>query len=204
MSVKQILLGFLPWVVFSAISTRVGPGAVGMAALLALVVAAVFVARSVGRRKSPKLLEITAVVTFAVIGTWALVEPASDDSLAWYGRGLAAIVLAVVIAVSLAVRPFTEQYARESVPRQYWDSPRFHAVNRKISAAWAGAVAVMGVAHLISGVLAANAADYTGYLVSRPEDLILNWLVPGLLIYMTVNYSRRVVAETDGPVQVAR
>lgn len=204
MSVKQILLGFLPWVVFSAISTRVGPGAVGMAALLALVVAAVFVARSVGCRKSPKLLEITAVVTFAAIGTWALVEPASDDFLAWYGRGLAAIVLAVVITASLAVRPFTEQYARESVPQQYWDSPRFHAVNRKISAAWAGAVGVMGVGHLISGVLAANAADYTGYLVSRPGDLILNWLVPGLLIYMTVNYSRRVVAETDAPVQVAR
>lgn len=206
MSVKQILLGFLPWIAFSAISTRVGPGAVGMAALLALVLAAVFVARSVGRGQSPKLLEVTAVATFAVMSAWALIDPASDEVLALYGRGGAALVLAVVLAVSLAIRPFTEQYARETVAREYWDSPRFHSVNRRISAAWAGTVAVMAVGHLVAGALTANGAEHTGYLVSRPADLILNWLVPGLLIVATVRYTNRVVGEhrTENPERVAR
>jgi hypothetical protein len=198
MNTKQILLGFLPWIAFSAISTRVGPGAVGMAALVALVLAAFLLARSVARGESVKLIEITAVATFAVMGAWALVDPASDAFLASYGRGVAALFLAVVIALSLAGTSFTEQYARESTPREYWDSPQFHAINRRISAAWAGAVAVMGVGHLISGVIAANAAEYGGYLAFRPYDLVLNWLVPGALILLTVRYTRRVVAQTTG------
>jgi intracellular septation protein A len=193
MSSKQILLGFLPWIAFSAISTRVGPGAVGMAALLALVLAVVMVIRSRSHGQSLKLIEVTAVVTFAVYGVWALIDPASDDFLASYGRGVAALVLAAVIAVSLLVRPFTEQYARESVPQQYWDSPEFHAKNRKISAAWAGAVAVMGLGHLLAGALAAT--EPTGYLIGRPIDLIFNWLIPGALIVMTVRYTRTVAGD---------
>lgn len=196
MSTKQILLGFLPWIVFSAVSTRVGPGAVGMAALLALALAAYFVVRSVARGRSVKLLELTAVVTFALMGAWALIDPASDEFLAFYGRGVAALILAAVIGVSLASRPFTEQYAHESVAQQYWDSPQFRAINRRISAAWAGAVAVMGIGHLVSGALAANAAEYTGYLAARPGDLVLNWLVPGALVLLTVRYTRRVVGDT--------
>jgi hypothetical protein len=198
MNTKQILLGFLPWIAFSAISTRVGPGAVGMAALLGLVLAAVLTARSVTRGESVKLIELTGVATFAVMGVWALVDPASDAFLAFYGRGVAAMILSVAIALSLAGTPFTEQYARESTPREYWNSPRFHEVNRRISAAWAGAVAVMAIGHMVAGTLAVNAAEYTGYLVSRPGDLMLNWLLPGTLILLTVRYSRRVVAETTG------
>lgn len=74
MNAKQILLGFLPWIAFSAISTRVGPGAVGAAALVALVRAAILVARTIARGQSVKLIEATAVATFAAMGVWALVS----------------------------------------------------------------------------------------------------------------------------------
>jgi hypothetical protein len=70
-------------------------------------------------------------------------------------------------------------------------------VNRRISAAWGGTVAVMAVGHLIAGALAAYAAESTGYLVARPGDLILNWIIPGLLVVATVRYTRRVVGETS-------
>jgi hypothetical protein len=193
MDTKKILVGFLPWIAFSLVATRVGAGAVGLAALLALVIAAVLVGRSLSRGESVKLLEATAVGTFALMGVWAIVDPASDAFLADYGRGLAALVLAAVIALTLGVRPFTEQYARESVPQEYWDSPRFHAINRRISAAWAGTAAVMGVGHLIAGAL--TASEPTGYLTARPADLLLNWVVPGLLVLATVRYSRRVAAD---------
>ncbi|MFC5064853.1 hypothetical protein [Actinomycetospora atypica] len=199
MSVKQILMGFLPWVVFSMVATRVGPGAVGMAALLALAVALVFVVRSVNRGEGAKLLEVTAVVTFAATAAWALVSPTSDTFLAFYGRGAAALVLAAVLGISVLTRPFTEQYARASVPREYWDSPRFHAVNRRISAAWAGTVAVMGLGHLVAGALAVGGAEYGGYLAARPGDLVLNWIIPGLLVVLTVRYTRRVVGQADAP-----
>jgi hypothetical protein len=100
MDTKKILVGFLPWIAFSLIATRVGAGAVGLAALLALVIAAVLVGRSLSRGESVKLLEATAVGTFALMGVWAIVDPTSDAFLADYGRGLAALILAAVIALS--------------------------------------------------------------------------------------------------------
>jgi hypothetical protein len=39
MSMKKVLVGFVPWIVFTLIATRVGPGAVGAACALAFVVA---------------------------------------------------------------------------------------------------------------------------------------------------------------------
>jgi len=89
-----------------------------------------------------------------------------------------------VLWASVALRPFTEQYARESVPQQYWDSPRFHAVNCRISAVWAVAVTVIGIGHLVSGAL----TDYPTSVVI-PADVLLNWVVPFGLIWLTVRYT---------------
>lgn len=91
-----------------------------------------------------------------------------------------------MIAVSLAWRPFTEQYARESVAKEYWDSPRFHAVNRRITAMWALAVTVMGIGHLVSGAL----IGYPAGLVI-PADMVLNWVIPFGVIWLTVRYTMR-------------
>jgi hypothetical protein len=35
MSMKQVLVGFVPWIVFTLVATRIGPGAVGVACALA-------------------------------------------------------------------------------------------------------------------------------------------------------------------------
>jgi hypothetical protein len=43
----------------------------------------------------------------------------------------------------LVGRPFTLQYARESVPKEFWSSPLFLSTNRQITAAWTAAFAVM-------------------------------------------------------------
>ena len=60
-----------------------------------------------------------------------------------YGRGVCALILAVIMLGSLLVVPFTEQYAREQVPPAYWHSPVFRVLNRRISAAFGLAVLVM-------------------------------------------------------------
>jgi hypothetical protein len=48
---------------------------------------------------------------------------------------------------SLLFTPFTEQYARESVPRQFWSSPAFKQTNRRLTIMWAFAevAAVCGI-----------------------------------------------------------
>lgn len=196
MSPLKIALGFLPWIAFSLIATRAGAGAVGIAALVAFAVAAALLVRSVMRRESVKLLEATASVTFAAMGLWALLSPASDAFLAFYGRGAAAVVLLAVILVTLPVRPFTEQYARESVPQEFWDSPRFHAVNRRISGAWAGVIAVMSVAHFAAGALAAGG---TGQVSSNLPELLFNWIVPAALILGAVRYTQHVAGAVSVP-----
>jgi hypothetical protein len=74
-----------------------------------------------------------------------------NDWVADYGRGSAALALAAVMLVSSFTVPFTVQYARESVPQEYWHTPTFRAVNRKISLLRAGALAVIGAGHLLAG-----------------------------------------------------
>jgi hypothetical protein len=48
---------------------------------------------------------------------------------------VAAGLPAIVLASLAAGRPFTLQYARERVPKQYWHAPLFLTINRRI--AWA-------------------------------------------------------------------
>ncbi len=191
MSIQKVLLGFVPWIVFTLVATRVGPGAVGAACVLALIVAVVMIIQSVRRGESPKLLEVTGAAVFLVLGIVSFVEPGSDAFLAGYGRALAAAVLAVVILVTLPVMPFTEQYARASVPREYWHTPQFRSINKRISAAWGGVVAVMAVSHAVAGTFEAPG----GRLLHRPVDLVFNWIIPGLLVWAAARYTQRVTGE---------
>jgi hypothetical protein len=198
MSMKQVFVGFVPWIVFTLVATRVGPGAVGVACVLAFVVAVGLVVRSVSRGGSPKLLEVVGAVVFLVLGAVAFAVPAVDGFLSGYGRAVAAAILAATIFVLLPVMPFTEQYAREGVPREYWHTPEFRSVNRRISAAWGGAIAVMAVSHAVAGTF--EAPDAGGRLLHRPVDLVFNWVVPALVLWAAARCTQRAsAAATDAP-----
>jgi hypothetical protein len=119
MSMKKVLIGFVPWAVFSVVATRAGAGAGGAAALLAFLIALGLIIRSVSRGESAKMIEVTGAVVFAAMTVASWVYPAEDSFLAVYGRGLAALILAMVMFQTLPVLPFTAQYARETVPREY-------------------------------------------------------------------------------------
>ncbi|WP_186296501.1 DUF3159 domain-containing protein [Mycobacterium tilburgii] len=45
-------------------------------------------------------------------------------------------ILAAVALGSLALVPFTEQYARESTPREAWQHPAFKRANRVLTLVW--------------------------------------------------------------------
>ncbi|MEJ2871253.1 hypothetical protein WCD74_26075 [Actinomycetospora sp. OC33-EN08] len=183
----KVLTGFVPWIVFTVAANRFGPGAVGTACLLALVVAVGLIVRSMLRGETPKLLEVTGAVVFLGLGIVAFAVPTADAALSGYGRALAAFVLAVVIFATLPVMPFTEQYARESVPREYWHTGQFRAINRRISAAWGGVVLAMSISHAAAGLFDQPGAG--AGVVHRPVDLIFNWVVPGLLVWAAVRYT---------------
>jgi hypothetical protein len=195
MSMQKVLIGFIPWIVFSLVATRLGPGAVGTACVLAFFLSIGLIVRSVSHGGSAKLLEVTGAVVFLVLGLASLAVPAIDGVLASYGRAIAAAVLAAVILVTLPVMPFTEQYAREAVPREYWHTPEFRSINRRISAAWGAVVAAMAVSHAVAGTFVTP--DPGVRLLHRPVDLVFNWIVPGLLVWAAARYTQRLSGGPD-------
>ncbi|MFC5139902.1 hypothetical protein ACFPK1_16805 [Actinomycetospora rhizophila] len=195
MSSLKTLSGFVPWIVFTLTASRLGAGAVGVACLLALVVAVGLIAREMIKGESPKLLEVSAAVVFLALGIVAFAVPGVDAFLAGYGRALAAAALAAIIFATLPVMPFTEQYARESVPREFWHTERFRSINRRISAVWGAVIVGMAVSHAVAGTFDAPGAG-AGF---RPTDLVFNWVVPGLLIWAAIAFTERAqrAAKTD-------
>jgi hypothetical protein len=48
---------------------------------------------------------------------------------------------------------FTEQFARESTPTEYWGSPTFKKINRVLSAGWGAAIFAAGVSRVAAAAI---------------------------------------------------
>ena len=167
-----IWLAFVPWVLFSLITQH---DTLKAAAVTALIASVVIAAPSVVAGR-PKVLELGAVVAFVGFTIVAFIaDPSTTAWLARYARAIAALLLALIAFSSLLFVPFTEQYARESVRRQFWATPRFKEINRRLTLLWGCVFLVMMVSHVIAGALD-----------SRRGNTIFNWVVPIVLIIWAV------------------
>jgi hypothetical protein len=134
-----MLLGFLPFLTFAILSVLEG-------ALLGLiagaVVSAALMLRTVMHGRAPKILEVGTFILFAALALYVVLA-GRDLSVVAVRLGVDIGLLAVIL-ISMAIRhPFTLQYAREQVPREYWTSARFIRTNYAITAGWAGVFLVM-------------------------------------------------------------
>lgn len=166
-----IFIALIPWILFTIVAQH---GTLKLAAIVALLISVGVCAYSMRGGGRPKMIEIAAVGTFIVFTVIAFVADASVTHwLTEYARAVAAAVLSLLVFGSLSFVPFTEEYARERVPRQYWSSPRFKAINRRLTAMWGAIFAVMTVSHVIAGT-----AD------TKITNLIFNWAIPiGLVVW---------------------
>jgi hypothetical protein len=129
----SVALSFVPFIAFAVLN---GPlGAVG-ALLAAALASAALVLRGLLAGAAPKILELGSLVLFIGLALWSW---AAGVGLSIVGTKLAVDVgLLVIVLFSMATgRPFTLQYARERVPRDLWDNPRFLWVNQVITGVWA-------------------------------------------------------------------
>lgn len=192
MKFGQMVLGLAPWFLFSILVSRLGDNEVAIAASLSALAAVVIALYQ--RGSGVKLLDAAGVVTFVVIAAVGFVG--GDDIDEWltnFSRGGTTFVLGAVMLVSAFTVPFTEQYARESVDREFWDSPSFHATNRRISLAWGLALLVMAVSHVVAGVLdPISEAEANG---ARTVDLVCNWVIPIVLIVAAVKFTQKTAAD---------
>lgn len=126
-----LVIGFVPLVLFTLLDGRIpvaDAAAVGAVAAIVIVV--------VTCRGGVPVPPIVQAVTLSAISVIAFTsDTATQHFLASYGRGIASLALAAVMLITVPFAPFTATIARVGVPRELWRSPRFIALNRRISAA---------------------------------------------------------------------
>ena len=161
-------VGFVPWIIFWVVAS---PSTWEWATLGALI-AAVILAVPSAERGNLKILDVGSIAFFAVLSLLAVFL--DRDQLSWvedYSQAISSGVLAVIALGSLFTTPFTEQYARESAPREAWNSPEFKRTNVVLTAMWGAAFAV----NALLGVI----AQQTDSPTAREW---LNWILPIALI----------------------
>jgi len=189
MNPAKIILGLVPFALFSLLATAIPTG---WAALVGL--AAAIVALLADLRGGVKAVPLVAVLT---MGVFALLAFVADPGAAWlfgaYGRGLATLVLALYVLATATTAPFTAAYARETTPREYWGSPTFVDVNQRISLAWGVTLLVMAGGHLVADGIVASGASAPVVVAA------LNWALPIMAIVRTVKFSRSAAAGSATP-----
>ena len=142
----NILLAFAPFIAFAVLDRLVGATPGLMAG--ALVAAGLVLRDALSTSRRVKILEVGTVVLFGGLTCYSLVM-----AVTWTIVGVRLCVdagLLVIVLLSLAVRqPFTLQYARESVAKEFWETREFLRTNDAISGVWAGAFALMVGADLV-------------------------------------------------------
>jgi hypothetical protein len=172
---SAIFIALVPWVIFTVLVQHTS---LKLGSVVALVAAAVIAVPGV-RSGQPKILELGAVAIFIgfTIAAFA-VDHHTATELARYARGIAAAGLAAIAFTSLLFVPFTEQYAREQVPEEFWSTDRFKAVNRHLTILWGVVFAAMVPFHILAGALD-----------RRGTNILFNWLVPILLVLWAAKQS---------------
>jgi hypothetical protein len=107
---------------------------------------------------------------------------ASGDTLEWLERWsgeLSNVVILAIAAGSMVIRrPFTLQYARESVPRELWNTQGFMHTNYVITFAWVLAFVVQAVC----GWIADGPMD-------EPNNAWVGWIIPIAAIVLAVRFT---------------
>jgi hypothetical protein len=140
-----MLLAFAPFIAFAVLNHFVAPtAALAVAALVSLGL----IAREIALGRSIKILEAGTCILFGGLAVCAYVSNANWPIV---GVKLAVDIglFAIVLFSLLVGRPFTVQYAREQVPREFWESLEFVHTNRVITLVWLLAFAVLIVADLV-------------------------------------------------------
>ena len=132
-----VLRGFAPWIIYAVVS-GFSDDAWRWAAVAAVAAGILLILddRRRGVKPDAQILEISAVVFFAVV---AIVGFATDGATFHkYDSVLSFGWLALTAWVSLAIgKPFTEGIAKREVPQEYWGSDKFRHINRVLTSVWA-------------------------------------------------------------------
>jgi hypothetical protein len=179
-----LILAFLPLIAFSLLSRFLPSGDIGVAALVAAVIAGVAMV-TIRPLWPPKILNACSLILFALLAVLGFALGKGDDSwLATWGGAGVGIVIGLVILVLIPVMPFTEQFARESTPQAVWNSPTFKQINRVLSIAWGVAIVGLGVSRVVAAAIDQHSASH------RLPEILLGAAVPVVIIVYMLKFSK--------------
>ncbi|MCX4744455.1 hypothetical protein OG455_02795 [Kitasatospora sp. NBC_01287] len=183
MKTSTLVLAFLPLIAFSLLARFLPSHAIGLAALVAALLAliAIAISRPVW---PPKVLNVCSLVLFAVLAVLGFSLGRHDDSwLARWGGAGVGIILGLVILALVPVLPFTEQFARESVPRAAWGSATFKRINLVLSTAWGLAILALGASRTVAVALDRHSSHHL-------LEVVFSLALPVVLIVYMLNFSK--------------
>ncbi|MDD5561726.1 MAG: hypothetical protein PHT50_06340 [Candidatus Omnitrophica bacterium] len=147
-----MVMTFLPWLAFWVLLSY---GKLFAAIVIALAASVLAIAVEKISGRTPKILQIGTLAVFVV---FALAASFVDRVwLAYWIRLMSNASLTLVVLISILIgKPFTIQYARESVPKEYWNSAEFLHANYVITWVWFAAfvanTAASGLNHFIPSI----------------------------------------------------
>ena len=158
-------------------------GYIGIAGVAAAVVALIAIATG-HPVWPPKILNTCSLALFTLIAVLGFTLGKNDDRwLATWGGAGVGLILGLIILALVPVIPFTEQFARESVPQAYWSSPTFKKINRVLSTGWGLAIFAVGVSRVA-------AAAINGHTTRRLPELLLGLVIPGVIVLYMFKFSK--------------
>ncbi len=183
---NDMIWSFSPWIAF-LMGVRFGNvywGA-GLGAAAAIVV----LVRAVSRHRAHLFDYVGAAYFTAMLAVLAIVQPDNISTWGRYAQAVAHGSLCLIVFASILInRPFTEGYARQQAPKEIWNTPGFHAFNRKISA-------VFGLAFLVGTIslIVAGATD--------SRQVLLRVIVPIGALALAFSYTQKQAGASRRPVQ---
>jgi hypothetical protein len=180
----ELVWSFAPWLVFIVLE---GTTSLRDAAACALVVAIVVILRAL-IHDHLHLLDVASLVYFvALLIVVLVVDRSADTDLGHYAQAGAHAALTIIVFGSVLIgHPFTESYARESVPEELWHTAEFHRVNRHISLAW-------GLAFLIGTISLLVAAN------TDSVQVLLRIVIPFGALYWAYTVTEKVRGARSHP-----
>jgi hypothetical protein len=179
----DLIWSFSPWVAF-LIGVRAGDVYWGAAA--GIVVAVAVLIRALINHKV-HLFDVVGVVYFGgLLILLAAIQPRDIDTWGRYAQAVAHGSLTVIVFGSIIInRPFTEPYARDRVPEEYWSHPEFHSLNRKISAGWGLAFLVGTISLIVAGS-------------TESRQFLLRIVVPFGALLLAFTHTQRLSSSASG------
>jgi hypothetical protein len=150
----SVLAGFLPWIAFIVASSFLGLKAgalIGLALQIVLFI-------PVALKRNCTTLEVFSLVFFILLAAASFVLGEDHlQSLAQWSAALSYGCLAAVGWVTIALGdPFTRQYGRRTVPKEWWTSQLFLSSTSSIALGWSIAFSGATVVSIVGASIGVN------------------------------------------------